>query len=333
MINKNPGTKSKTIFKVLGVIFAWVSLPIIGLLLLLITSQSSTIRHSLLVLGENSDIGIASLNGLLGIILVLLLIILTNKVRKKSYFFHLRIGLFIGLGIYTFILVVGIIMNMSPAAPSTVESAPIVCTTPRQQYITHGSAIVPIATEAGSGTGFAVNNKSTILTAYHVIEGAKTIRANYSSGEVKMKVIDTAPQYDLALLRIDKPVSSFFSLSESYSTADEVYAYGYPGNSLTAGPPSLSTGIISRVIDLASLRMTSKEAASGLEIIQTDAAINPGNSGGPLIGKCGVVGIVSFISDRNNLRLYIGSVSEQNIGFAISAKTANKAFSEYLSKD
>lgn len=208
---------------------------------------------------------------------------------------------------------------------------PTSCTTPRQQFNAHGSAIVPIATELGTGTGFAVNNPNTVLTAYHVVEGATEIIADYSAGSVEMEVLDTAPQYDLALLKIHKPTSSFFSLSDSYATADEVYAYGYPGNSLTAGPPSLSTGIISRVIDLASLRMTSQDAADGLEIIQTDAAINPGNSGGPLIGSCGVVGIVSFISDTSELHQYLGSVSEQNIGFAISSKTAEQAFPQYLS--
>ena len=203
---------------------------------------------------------------------------------------------------------------------------PGVCTTPRQQFNAHGTAIVPIATNLGTGTGFAVNNNTTVLTAYHVVEGADSITANYSAGKVKIEIIDTAPQYDLALLKLDEPTDSFFTLSESYTTADEVYAYGYPGNSLSAGPPSLTTGIISRVIDLASLRMTSQDAANGLEIIQTDAAINPGNSGGPLIGSCGVVGIVSFISDTSNLHQYVGSVSEQNIGFAISAKTAKTAF-------
>lgn len=316
-------TKSGKSLKVIGIVFAWLSIPVIGLLLLLITTYSSTIQQSLMALGKNSDIGLVALNGLLGIILILLLILITNKVRKKSYFFHLRIGLFIGLGIYSLILIFGLAMNFNSTSS---RNDPGVCTTPRQQFNAHGTAIVPIATNLGTGTGFAVNNNTTVLTAYHVVEGADSITANYSAGKVKIEIIDTAPQYDLALLKLDEPTDSFFTLSESYTTADEVYAYGYPGNSLSAGPPSLTTGIISRVIDLASLRMTSQDAANGLEIIQTDAAINPGNSGGPLIGSCGVVGIVSFISDTSNLHQYVGSVSEQNIGFAISAKTAKTAF-------
>lgn len=325
MIEEEPKAKSKLIFKIIGTTLAWLSLPVIGLSLLSITTQSSTIQQSLLAPGRSSDIALLTLNGLLGVILILLLIIFTSKVRKKSYFSHIRIGLFIGLGIYGLMLITGLTTNFTQTA---TLNEPGSCSTPRQQYLAHGAAIVPIATDLGTGTGFAVNNNNTVLTAYHVVEGASSIAANYSSGKVKMTVIETAPQYDLALLRIEKPTGSFLSLSTSYTTTDDVYAYGYPGNSLTAGPPSVSTGIISRVIDLASLRMTSQDAANGLEIIQTDAAINPGNSGGPLIGSCGVVGIVSFISDTSKLHQYVGSVSEQNIGFAISSKTANAAFSQ-----
>lgn len=329
MNDKKTKTKMKVALKVISIVSAWLSVPLVGILLLFITTFSSTIQQPLSYLGENSNIAYGALNGILGVILILLLILLTNRVRKQSYFFHLRIGLFIGLGIYSLVLIFGLIMNFNSTSSTNALGA---CTTPRQQFNTRGSAIVPIATNLGSGTGFAVNNRTTILTAYHVIDGANSIVANYSTGKVKMKIIDTAPQYDLALLKISKPTGSFFSLSESYETADDVYAYGYPSNSLTAGPPSLSSGIISRVVDLASLRMTSKDATDGLEILQTDAAINPGNSGGPLIGSCGVVGIVSFISDTSELHQYLGSVSEQNIGFAISSKTALSAFPQLSTK-
>ncbi len=53
---------------------------------------------------------------------------------------------------------------------------------------------------------------------------------------------------------------------------------------------------------------------------------NAGNSGGPIVNRCGVVGVVSMTSDASSLFEYIGTVSEQNIGFGISSKTAEKAF-------
>jgi S1-C subfamily serine protease len=72
--------------------------------------------------------------------------------------------------------------------------------------------------------------------------------------------------------------------------------------------------------------MTSTDSPEGFEIIQTDAAINPGNSGGPLIGKCGVVGVVVAISDTSELSDYIGAVSEQGIGYVVSAKSVASKF-------
>jgi len=205
-----------------------------------------------------------------------------------------------------------------------------VCSSPRQQFNYNSAAVVPIETNLGYGTGFAVLNQTTILTAYHVIEGSSSIKANYASGSIGMTVIDTAPQYDLALLTVDEPTGAYFTLSHNYMAGDEVLAYGYPGNALSAGAPSLSGGIVSRELTTEDLRMTSSDIPSGLVIIQTDAAINPGNSGGPLIGSCGVIGIVSFTSDTGRMSEYFGSVSEQNIGFAISAKTAKSAFPKYF---
>jgi len=324
----NKRTKIQSTQRILSIIAAWTALPFLGILLLVLTTQSSIIPGTLQSTDNDVDISLTALNGLLGIILILLLIVLTNGIRSKKFFYHLRIGLFIGLCLYSIILSFGIYTGID--RPSWAVNTPDECTTARQHYIQNGGAIVPIQTNLGSGTGFAVKDGHTILTAYHVVEGATTIEANYSAGSVGMSVIDTAPQYDLALLEIDKPTDASFTLSDTYTDGDEVYAYGHPSNSLSAGPPSLSTGIVSRNIDLASLRMSYPEAADGLEVIQTDAAINPGNSGGPLIGRCGVIGVVSFVSDTSALHEYFGSVSEQNIGFAISAKTAIVAFPEHL---
>lgn len=253
--------KPRKLLKILGIILAWLSLPFIGFGLLFVTSIASTFQSSMLAMAESNDVTLATLNGLLGIIILLILILMTSKLRSKSFFFHLRIGLFIGIGLYLIILITGIVSNVNS---NISRSEPGTCTTAKQQYLNSSSAIVPIATNLGTGSGFAVNNTSTIVTAYHVIEGAESVVANYSSGEVKLEVIDTAPQYDLALLRIEKPTDSYFKLSEIYSETDDVLVYGYPGNSLSAGPPSISGGIISRVIDIASLRMTSQDLLMAL---------------------------------------------------------------------
>lgn len=318
----NKSDTNKTWLRVVSIIGAWLLLPVLGILMLIVTSYSTTFHTSS---SSNYGQSLFALNGLLGLILLFMIIITIWNVRKKPFFKHILIGLWIGVGLYMIILIAGLV-SYSNSTNLNNSTAGKVCTSPYQQYMDHGSAIVPIATNLGSGSGFAVGDNSTIITAYHVIQNASEIYANYSSGRVGMSVIDTSPQYDLAILKIDKPTSSFFGLSSSYKTGDSVYVYGYPGNALSAGPPSLSSGIISRVIDLASLRSNIQSAPEGLEMIQTDAAVNPGNSGGPLIGSCGIVGVVNAISDTSMLHDYIGVVSEQNIGFAISSTTVANAF-------
>ncbi len=188
------------------------------------------------------------------------------------------------------------------------------------------SSVFPIATDGGSGTAFAIDSNGSFITAYHVIDGQKNIRLNLSGGSVPLRLLRSAPNYDLALLKADTdlPNKSYLAMDYDYTVGDQVYAIGWPANTFTAGMASYSKGIISRVLTNDSLKLNQPDLQNELEIVQTDAAINPGNSGGPLLSECGVVGIVSAISDSNGLGDY-GFVSEQGIGYAISSKTARDA--------
>ncbi len=84
-----------------------------------------------------------------------------------------------------------------------------VCTSLEDQYNRAIPAVVPIGTNLGTGTAFAVNDATTLLTAYHVIEGATEVYANWTSGRVGIAVVDTAPEFDLALLKIEKPLEGY----------------------------------------------------------------------------------------------------------------------------
>jgi S1-C subfamily serine protease len=317
-------SKKAILRKVIIVTAAWVTVPLLGILLFAITSLvSSSVVENL----ESNDYGyrFLLLSGVFGILFLVILLQAIWKTRRRIYSKHLIVGLWIGISIYTVMLAIGI-AGVLVANFDSVSTTSTKCTNTKNQFTYRQSAVVPIQTDLGSGTGFAVKADGTILTANHVIEGATTIKANFSSGTVKLNVIKTAPEYDLALLKMDQETPVFFNLTSQYKMADTVYAYGYPANSLSAGPPSISEGIISRILTVADLRMTSSNSPEGFEVIQTDAAINPGNSGGPLIGRCGVIGVVIAISDTSELSEYIGAVSEQGIGYVVSAQSVASKF-------
>lgn len=205
----------------------------------------------------------------------------------------------------------------------TVESKPEVAqgssrgqTDPFGQFFGQGQGLdLQPEPRSGSGSGFFVNDAGYILTNYHVVEGADTITIKLHSDktEYTAKVIGTAPDYDLALIKADKvPKNKIKAMTLGNSSALEpgrkVIAMGAPfGLDFTA-----TEGIVSAV---------EREIPTGVRevpqtAIQTDAAINPGNSGGPLVNSSGeVIGI-------NTQILSPGARQSSGVGFAIPINTA-----------
>lgn len=327
MVNPDRRSESRRRGGVVQVILAWLTVPFLGLTTLFITSFIT----GLIVFNTvetTESMRFLAIDGVLGVVFLALMILGFYRLKQIRYIFHLLIGLWIGLGLYVLMFLVGSVMyviSISLDNNSMSNNTAVVCTDPIDQYSRYGSAIVPVATNLGSGSGFLIDKDGTILTAHHVIKGANDIYANYADGRQTLRVIDTAPAYDLALLKInDIDDATPMPISEDYSDGDSVVAYGYPGNALDGGPPSITAGIISRVLAIEDLRLTDVNFPNNLEIIQTDAAINPGNSGGALIGACGAIGVVVAMSDSAQLGDYIGVASEQGIGYAVSIKTAKK---------
>lgn len=187
------------------------------------------------------------------------------------------------------------------------KAAPSVCfittTNFRQDYFNRNITEIP----RGTGSGFVWDNEGHIVTNYHVIQGAdraKVTLADQSSYEAKL--IGTAPNKDLAVLKIDAPRSKLPALPVGYSqnlrVGQSVYAIGNPFGL----DQTLTTGIVSAL-------GREIQSVSGIpirEAIQTDAAINPGNSGGPLLDSSGkLIGV--------NTAIYSPSGASAGIGFSI----------------
>ncbi|MDO8672582.1 MAG: trypsin-like peptidase domain-containing protein [Dehalococcoidia bacterium] len=161
-------------------------------------------------------------------------------------------------------------------------------------------------TEAG-GTGFIVNDKGSILTNYHVVQGATSVTITLLDGTtIDAKVVGSDPGKDLALLMADIPkdkiVVVYLGDSDAVEPGDLAIAIG--------SPFGLDHTVTSGIISALNREFGTANGSPMRGLIQTDAPINPGNSGGPLFDANGaVIGITTSIESPVQ-----GSVG---IGFAI----------------
>jgi len=173
------------------------------------------------------------------------------------------------------------------------------------------------------GSGVIVSPDGYVITNNHVVEGADELVATLSDGrQFKGKVVETVPNYDLALVKIegsDLPVAKLAGSRRLY-IGEWAIAIGSPfGYLLADTQPTVTVGVISALNR--DIKRTEGDQRTFLGMIQTDAAINPGNSGGPLVNADGeVVGINTFIFSRSG--------GSEGIGFAIPVERAKWLINE-----
>jgi S1-C subfamily serine protease len=160
---------------------------------------------------------------------------------------------------------------------------------------------------ADSGTGFIINANGTILTANHVIQGARSIQISYADGsDTTAEVASSSPEQDIATLTPAKLPETVVPavLGGGAAVGDDVVAIGNPLG-LTA---TTTSGVVSGL----ERTLTRDEGGDIAGLLQFDAAVNPGSSGGPLINTQGqVVGVVVALANPTDAGTFIG------IGFAV----------------
>jgi len=170
---------------------------------------------------------------------------------------------------------------------------------------------------SGSGTGFFVSDEGYLVTNNHVVENGSDIYIIYSEGGiVPARLIGTAPDFDLAVLHVDRFVPAIAEWGDS-----GVLPLGAPiiaiGSALGRYQNTVTGGILSGF---------NRELGGLQGLLQTDAAINHGNSGGPLINLAGqVIGI--------NTMVVRGGPSEAvGLGFAIPSNVARNVVKQLIER-
>jgi S1-C subfamily serine protease len=172
------------------------------------------------------------------------------------------------------------------------------------------------------GTGFVIREDGVIVTNFHVVEGALSIKVTLPPPDgrsYQARVIGSDPDRDLAVLKVGARGLPTVPLGDSSTLAlgQRVVALGYA--LALEGGPTVTSGIISSLERTVQVQDRSAGVVRTLQdALQTDAAINPGNSGGPLVDMAGnVVGINTA-----------GAGQAENIGFAIAMNDTTRAIIE-----
>jgi len=145
------------------------------------------------------------------------------------------------------------------------------------------------------GTGFIINPTGYILTAHHVVSGAKEIEIRLANGRrLRGQIIGTDSQIDFAIVKIsgeqELPVLSLGD-SDSLKVGELVGSLGYPFGTES----SLHMGIISR-------RGKRQNSAAAFDYVQTDTGANAGESGGPVVNMKGhVIGLLTMASEKGTM--------------------------------
>ena len=172
----------------------------------------------------------------------------------------------------------------------------------------------------GTGTGFLVNGRRTLVTNFHVVVDGEKYFVGYRDGTegriVEARVVDRRPGVDLAVIETyeDLPGRALTLADFEPEKLTNVVAVGFPGAAdvkqdttvrnlqemyARIKEPSgldstVTPGMVSRIYSASNTALSETQVINA-RTVQHNASINPGNSGGPLFDECGtVIGVNSF---------------------------------------
>jgi 2-alkenal reductase len=203
------------------------------------------------------------------------------------------------------------------------RTAPSVAYITTENLVRQGFFGEQLGIAQGAGSGFVWDAQGHVVTNNHVVENANRVLVQLDAGKdpVPARVVGTAPQYDLAVVRLQKVPTNLspvpLGASRDLKVGQSVIAIG--------NPFGLSRTLTSGIISALDRYLPTQEYAEVAGVIQTDAAINPGNSGGPLLDTAGrLIGM--------NTAIRSSSGSSAGVGFAIPVDLINRVVPQLIAR-
>ena len=167
-----------------------------------------------------------------------------------------------------------------------------------------------------TGTGFLFSSSDYVITSYHVVHGAKSIRVRLINGQrIDATVALKDANNDIAILKLSKSPTSRQNIivlgdSSSVKTGDRVFTYGFPLVDLLGdAEPRYSEGFINSLSGI----------SNDPRLFQVSIPIQPGNSGSPVFNEKGeLIAIATSSIDVDKTKKIFGS-TPQNVNFAIKS--------------
>ena len=166
-----------------------------------------------------------------------------------------------------------------------------------------------------TGTGFLFSSSDYVITSYHVVHGAKSIRVRLINGQrIDATVALKDTNNDIAILKLSQSPTSRQNIitlgdSSSVKTGDRVFTYGFPLVDLLGdAEPRYSEGFINSLSGL----------SNDPRLFQVSIPIQPGNSGGPVFNEKGeLIGLDTGYTDVDDKERIL--LTTLNIYFAIKS--------------
>ena len=211
-----------------------------------------------------------------------------------------------------------------PTAPRPVPPSPpptpVATQPPPPPRPAPAPQLVPTAASS-LGTAFFVRPDGVLLTALHLVEGARSIVVRCPGREPAAATIsNSARGQDLAVLKTSLAAPAYLNVREARAVelGDPIFTVGFPAAGAAAAASRLSDGAVSAV--------SGPDAETAF--LQMTVPVQPGNSGGPVVtGDGSVVGVVSSITAIIPL-LRAPSILPQNVSWAVKADFGRPLFAQ-----